>query len=112
MLQSLSDRNLIDFHKNFSKKCPPLHGEDILLTFNRTYANISLLIDKNKKVMQNLFNKLFGSKIGFSPIDPLADGLAEEIIKEQREPQAIRLDADDIEDIRKFWSRADGDFDR
>ena len=82
------------------------------MTFNRTYANILLLIDKNKKVMQNLFNKLFGSKIGFSPIDPLADGHAEEIIKEQREPQAIRLDADDIEDIRKFWSRADGDFDR
>ena len=81
------------------------------MTFNRTYANILLLIDKNKKVMQNLFNKLFGSRIGFSPIDPLADGLAEEIIKEQREPQAIRLDADDIEDIRKFWSRADGDFD-
>ena len=81
------------------------------MTFNRTYANILLLIDKNKKVMQNLFNKLFGSKIGFSPIDPLADGLAEEIIKEQREPQAIRLDADDIEDIRRFWSRADGNFD-
>ena len=81
------------------------------MTFNRTYANISLLIDKNKKVMQNLFNKLFGSKIGFSPIDPLADGLAEEIIKEQQEPQAIRLDVDEIEDIRKFWSRADGNFD-
>ena len=81
------------------------------MTFHHTYANISLLIDKNKKVMQNLFNKLFGSKIGFSPIDPLADGLAEEIVKEQREPQAIRLDADDIEDIRKFWSRADGSFD-
>ena len=111
MLQSLSDRNLIDSHKNFSKKYPPLHGEDILLTFNRTYANISLLIDKNKKVMQNLFNKLFGSKVGFSPIDPLADGLAEEIIKEQRESQAIRLDADEIEDIRKFWSRADSNFD-
>lgn len=81
------------------------------MTFNHTYANISLLIDKNKKVMQNLFNKLFGSKIGFSPIDPLADGLAEEIIKEQREPQAIQLDVDEIEDIRKFWSRADGNFD-
>ncbi len=81
------------------------------MTFNRTYANILLLIDKNKKVMQNLFNKLFGSKIGFSPIDPLADGLAEEIVKEQREPQAIRLDVDEIEDIRKFWSRADGSFD-
>lgn len=81
------------------------------MTFNRTYANISLLIDKNKKVMHNLFNKLFGSKVGFLPIDPLADGLAEEIIKEQREPQAIRLDVDEIEDIRKFWSRADGNFD-
>ena len=81
------------------------------MTFNHTYANILILIDKNKKVMQNLFNKLFGSKIGFSPIDPLADGLAEEIIKEQREPQAIRLDVDEIEDIRKFWSRADGSFD-
>ena len=81
------------------------------MTFNHTYANILLLIDKNKKVMQNLFNKLFGSKIGFSPIDPLADGLAEEIIKEQQESQAIRLDVDEIEDIRKFWSRADSNFD-
>ena len=81
------------------------------MTFNHTYANISLLIDKNKKIMQNLFNKLFGSKVGFSSIDPLADGLAEEISKEQRESQAIRLGVDEIEDIRKFWSRADGNFD-
>ena len=81
------------------------------MTFHHTYDSILLLIDKNKEVMQNLFNKLFGSKIGFSPIDPLADGLAEEIIKEQRESQAIRLDVDEIEDIRKFWSRADGNFD-
>ena len=90
---------------------PPLSGEGILLTFHHTYDSILLLIDKNKEVMQNLFNKLFGSEVGFLPIDPLADGLAEEIIKEQREPQAIRLDADEIEDIRKFWSRADGNFD-
>ena len=81
------------------------------MTFHHTYDSILLSIDKNKEVMQNLFNKLFGSKVGFLPIDPLADGLAEEIIKEQREPQAIRLDADEIEDIRKFWSRADGNFD-
>ena len=81
------------------------------MTFHHTYDSILLLIDKNKEVMQNLFNKLFGSEVGFLPIDPLADGLAEEIIKEQREPQAIRLDADEIEDIRKFWSRADGNFD-
>ena len=55
--------------------------------------------------MQNLFNKLFGRKVGFLPVDPLADGLAEEIIKERQEPQAIRLDVDEIEDIRQFWSR-------
>jgi len=57
--------------------------------------------------MQNVFNKLFGRKVGFLPVDPLADGLAEEIIKEQQEPQAIRLDVDEIEDIRQFWSRVD-----
>lgn len=57
--------------------------------------------------MQNLFNKLFGRKVGFLLVDPLADGLAEEIIKERQEPQAIRLDVDEIEDIRQFWSRVD-----
>lgn len=57
--------------------------------------------------MQNVFNKLFGRKVGFLPVDPLADGLAEEIIKEWQEPQAIRLDVDEIEDIRQFWSRVD-----
>ena len=61
--------------------------------------------------MQNLFNKLFGRKVGFLPVDPLADGLAEEIIKEQQEPQAIRLDVDEIEDIRQFWSRVGRGYD-
>ncbi|WP_369000505.1 hypothetical protein TM074_00845 [Candidatus Nanosynbacter sp. TM7-074] len=61
--------------------------------------------------MQNLFNKLFGRKVGFLPVDPLADGLAEEIIKEQQEPQAIHLDVDDIEDIRQFWSRVGSGYD-
>lgn len=61
--------------------------------------------------MQNLLNKLFGRKVGFLPVDPLADGLAEEIIKEQQEPQAIRLDVDEIEDIRQFWSRVDSGYD-
>ena len=54
--------------------------------------------------MQNIFKKLFGYKVGFLPVDPLADGLAEEIAKERREPQASRLDADEVEDIRRFWS--------
>ena len=61
--------------------------------------------------MQNLLNKLFGRKVGFLPVDPLADGLAEEIIKEQQEPQAIRLDVDEIEDIRQFWSRVGSGYD-
>ena len=61
--------------------------------------------------MQNLFNKLFGRKVGFLPVDPLADGLAEEIIKEQQESQAIRLDVDEIEDIRQFWSRVGSGYD-
>ena len=61
--------------------------------------------------MQNLFNKLFGRKVGFLPVDQLADGLAEEIIKEQQEPQAIHLDVDDIEDIRQFWSRVGSGYD-
>ena len=61
--------------------------------------------------MPNLFNKLFGRKVGFLPVDPLADGLAEEIIKEQQEPQAIHLDVDGIEDIRQFWSRVGSGYD-
>ena len=61
--------------------------------------------------MQNLFNKLFGRKVGFLPVDLLADGLAEEIIKEQQEPQAIHLDADEIEDIRQFWYRVGSGYD-
>lgn len=61
--------------------------------------------------MQNLFNKLFGRKVGFLPVDPLADGLAEEIIKEKQESQAIRLDVDEIEDIRQFWSRVGSGYD-
>ncbi len=61
--------------------------------------------------MQNLFNKLFGRKVGFLPVDPLADGLAEEIIKEQQEPQAIHLDVDEIGDIRQFWSRVGSGYD-
>lgn len=61
--------------------------------------------------MQNLFNKLFGRKVGFLPVDPLADGLAEEIIKERQESQAIRLDVDEIEDIRQFWSRVGSGYD-
>ena len=61
--------------------------------------------------MQNIFKKLFGHKVGFLPVDPLADGLAVEIAEEQREPQAIRLDAEEVEDIRRCWSRVNNSID-
>lgn len=50
--------------------------------------------------------------IQFEPIDPLADGLGEEIAREQQEPQAIRLDQSDITDIQRFWTDVEEDLHR
>ncbi len=80
------------------------------MTLYDFYVNIGLVVNKYKN-MQNIFKKLFGYKVGFLPVDPLADGLAEEIAKERREPQAIRLDADEVEDIRRFWSSVNDSID-
>jgi hypothetical protein len=84
--------------------------EGCLLTLYDFYVNIGLVVNKYKN-MQNIFKKLFGHKVGFLPVDPLADGLAEEIAKERREPQAIRLDANEVEDIRRFWSSVNDSID-
>jgi hypothetical protein len=45
--------------------------------------------------------------ISFKPIDPLGDGLREEIAAEQQEPEAIR----DLEDgfDENFWSKVEKD---
>jgi hypothetical protein len=51
----------------------------------------------------------FHPRIQFEPIDPLADGLGEEIAREQQEPQAIRLDQSDITDIQRFWTDVEED---
>lgn len=80
------------------------------MTLYDFYVNIGLVVNKYKN-MQNIFKKLFGYKVGFLPVDPLADGLAEEIAKERREPQAIRLYADEVEDIRRFWSSVNDSID-
>ena len=80
------------------------------MTLYDFYVNIGLVVNKYKN-MQNIFKKLFGHKVGFLPVDPRADGLAEEIAKERREPQAIRLDADEVEDIRRFWSSVNDSID-
>ena len=46
--------------------------------------------------------------MSFSPIDPLDDGLREEIIAEQQESGAISLD-DDTSDIGQFWRDVERD---
>lgn len=54
----------------------------------------------------------FHPRIQFEPIDPLADGLGEEIAREQQEPQVIRLDQSDITDIQRFWTDVEEDLHR
>lgn len=46
---------------------------------------------------------LFSKTMNFQPIDPLGDGLAEEIAEEQHESQAISLVDDDEDDVQRFW---------
>ena len=51
----------------------------------------------------------FTPSVAFQPIDPLADGLADEITLERSEPEAIRLDGDDTRLIEQFWQEVDRD---
>lgn len=46
-------------------------------------------------------------RISFNPIDPLGDGLREEIVAEQQEPEAIG----DLEDSfdENFWTKVEKD---
>ena len=49
---------------------------------------------------------IFHHKIQFSEIDPLANGLAEEIAAEQHEAEAIHSFEDtSAEDLDAFWTR-------
>lgn len=59
--------------------------------------------------MKTVFTTLFRTKFGFRPVDPLDDGLGDDIAAERREPQAIRFDADDSADIQRFWNEVERD---
>lgn len=49
-------------------------------------------------------------RIAFQPIDPLGDGLREEIVAEQQEPEAITT-LEDVggEELSAFWSDVEKD---
>lgn len=48
----------------------------------------------------------FSHKMQLSPIDPLGDGLREEIQAEKAEPEAIRLEESfDDEDFLQYWQQ-------
>jgi len=48
--------------------------------------------------------------ISFKPVDPLGDGLREEIVAEQQEPEAITDLADiDGEQLVDVWDKIQGD---
>ena len=48
---------------------------------------------------------IFHHKIRFAKVDPLANGLDEEIAAEQREAEAIRsFDDTSAEELDKFWA--------
>lgn len=65
-----------------------------------------------KQKQRSIFQRFFGKTFGFRPVDPLADGLAEDIRAEQREPQAIRLYDDDSDALQRFWQTVEDDLRR
>ncbi len=49
---------------------------------------------------------IFNKKIRFDPVDPLANGLADDIAREQREPEAIHtLEDTSYHDLEAFWGK-------
>lgn len=53
---------------------------------------------------------LFHHRIAFKKIDPLGDGLREEIQQEQREPEAILLeDSVDEGQLSDYWQSVEAD---
>lgn len=56
---------------------------------------------------------LFSRPISFQKIDPLDDGLREEIAEEQLEPEAIRLEDDVNEaELSAFWQSVESDIEK
>jgi hypothetical protein len=51
---------------------------------------------------------LFHPRISFDPVDPLGDGLGDEIMHEQLEPEAITLEEDiNASELSQFWQSVD-----
>lgn len=57
----------------------------------------------------SVFRKIFRPKIGFSPVDPLGDGLRELIHREQQSDGAIDLFEDEATGVVRFWSKIEQD---
>jgi hypothetical protein len=53
---------------------------------------------------------LFQSKLAFQPVDPLGDGLGDDIAKEQSEPEAEAFQEDiDAGNLTNFWEKVEQD---
>lgn len=58
----------------------------------------------------NIFTKIFSKSLAFQPVDPLADGLGDQIAAEKQESQAFHFDDTDIADgLQRFWSDVETD---
>lgn len=65
----------------------------------KEYTNVN-----NIKHMKHIIH-FFHKKLRFEPINPLDDGLGDDIVAEQHEPQAIHLDQGDDVSV-SFWDDA------
>ena len=53
---------------------------------------------------------LFPPKLAFQPVDPLGDGLGDDIAKEQSEPEATAFQEDlDAGNLTTFWDKVEQD---
>ena len=60
--------------------------------------------------MMSLFSIVPPQKLQFTPIDPLGDGLGEEIQREQSDPDNIAFQQDiDGGNLTAFWSKVEQD---
>ena len=57
-----------------------------------------------------MINPFIPSKLQFQPVDPLGDGLGDDIAREQSEPGAEEFQKDiDGENLTMFWSEVEKD---
>lgn len=47
--------------------------------------------------------------VSFAPVDPLDDGLREEILAEQRDPEAMTLEDVNAESLSEYWQSVEAD---